>query len=75
MNFTSQYFPGVALRKKPDTTFAYLLPGADTKEVRIIQVGSLWETLGKKSPEEAYSYGFQYQIRRYYLRHPCRHSL
>jgi hypothetical protein len=62
MNFTSQYFPGVALRKAPDSLFAHLLPGTEGKEMMVSKVRSLSEAIGKQSPEDYYATGFQYQL-------------
>ncbi len=62
MSYTSQYFPGVALRRAPDSLFTHLLPGTEGKELLISKVRSLSETMGKQSPEDYYATGFQYQL-------------
>lgn len=57
-----QYFPGIALQKVPDSSFAYLLPARAGNQLRISGVSSLSETFGPKKEEHYYGTGFTYQL-------------
>lgn len=56
-----RYYPGRALRRSPDSTFAYLLPANAGNNLRISNVSSLEERLGQKKTQEMYWTGFIYK--------------
>lgn len=61
LNYRYQYFAGNSLRKKPDSTFAYLLPANEGAGLRISKVSSIAESIGQKPADELFSTGFVYQ--------------
>lgn len=61
VNYSYSYFPGAAMKKKPDSTFTYLLPGTEGASVRISHVGSIEERLGRKSSDGFSGIGFIYK--------------
>lgn len=62
MQYSYQYFPGVVLRKRPDTSFTYLLPANEGVPLRISRVNSIEEKLGQKTTNEFTSIGFIYRL-------------
>ncbi len=62
MQYSYQYFPGTVLRKKPDTSFTYLLPAAESVPLRVFKVNSITEKLGQKSKDEFSAVGFIYHL-------------
>ncbi len=59
-NFRYTYFAGIAQRKRPDTSSAYLIPATEGARVRVSGVSLLSKDLGQKTDDEFYSTGFQY---------------
>jgi hypothetical protein len=62
LQYRFQYFPGTAQRKKPDTSFTYLLPGNEGIPLRILKVSSIVETIGQKVTDDFSATGFIYRL-------------
>lgn len=56
------YFPGVPLRRMPDSSFQYLLPAKQGKQLRIFQVFSLAERFDLKQKDGYIGTGFEYKL-------------
>ncbi|MES2004655.1 MAG: hypothetical protein V4450_09040 [Bacteroidota bacterium] len=61
LNYRYSYFPGSSLRKRPDSTFRYLLPANIGANLRISMVSSIAETIGQKPADALLATGFMYQ--------------
>lgn len=61
--YSYTYYIGRALRKAPDSSFAYLLPATTGNSLRIFPVSSVAERLNLKNKEDYfYSTGFIYKL-------------
>ncbi|HMK25806.1 MAG TPA: hypothetical protein VK483_07220 [Chitinophagaceae bacterium] len=60
--FKSQYFPGRAFRRMPDTSFQYLLPGSTGNHLRVSSVSSTVSLLSQKLGSQYRGTGFVYKL-------------
>lgn len=56
------YFPGTALRRAPDSSFLYLLPGGTDKAVQVSRVYNIEEKLGVVRQADYSATGFMYHL-------------
>ncbi|MES2372404.1 MAG: hypothetical protein V4557_07480 [Bacteroidota bacterium] len=59
-NYT--YYPGTTVRKTPDSSFVYLLPGTEGTRLRVSGVTYIGERFGQKSQENFSAVGFIYKL-------------
>lgn len=62
MSYMYTYYPGITVRKVPDSTFVYLLPGTEGTHLRVSGVTYIGERLGQKSQENFSAIGFIYKM-------------
>jgi hypothetical protein len=60
--YTYQYFPGPALRKAPDTSVAYLLPGTAGNMLVVSGVRNFLDAINQKSSDNYFASSFMYQF-------------
>lgn len=56
------YFPGVPLRRAPDSSYIYLLPAKEGKRLRIFKVFSISERLDLKQKDSYIGTGFEFKM-------------
>lgn len=62
LNFSYNYFHGVALNRKPDSNFVYLIPGSRGNRLFTFPVTSLQEIINHNTTNYFYITGFRYQL-------------
>jgi hypothetical protein len=62
LNYMYTYYPGTTVRKAPDSTFVYLIPGTDGSRLRVSGVTYIGERFGQKSQENFSAIGFIYKM-------------
>lgn len=62
MQYLYSWYPGMALRRRPNTTFTYLIPASEGTDVRVYSVKNVAERLGQKNAEDLSITGFAYKL-------------
>ena len=62
MDYSYKYYAGIALRRKPDSNFIYLMPGKEGSSLFISKVGSVAEILGQTTTNNFSATGFVYHF-------------
>jgi hypothetical protein len=56
------YYPGTTIRRAPDSSFVYLLPGTEGTRLRVSRVTYVGERFGQKSQDNFSATGFIYKM-------------
>ncbi|MDB5209343.1 MAG: hypothetical protein JWQ30_170 [Sediminibacterium sp.] len=62
LNYKYTYYPGITVRRVPDSNFVYLLPGSPGNRLRISRVSYIGDRLGQKSQDNFSAIGFVYKL-------------
>jgi hypothetical protein len=62
LGYKYTYYPGTTVRRTPDSSFVYLLPGSEGVRLRVSRVNYVGERVGQKSQDNFSAIGFVYKM-------------